>query len=49
MDQFDFECIIQLIKVGAPALAERLIKSLVALIESEATMKLKLKEEKDAV
>lgn len=42
MDQFDFECIVQLIKTGAPALADRLISSLVKLIESEATLKLKL-------
>ena len=49
MDQFDFECIVKLIQIGAPALAERLIGSLVKLIESEARLQLKGKEEKDGV
>lgn len=56
MDQFEFECIIQLIKIGAPALADRLCKALINLIESEATLKLTVqniqndrKEENDGV
>ena len=51
MDQFDFECIVKLIQTGAPALAERLIGSLVKLVESEASLRLQLKgkEEKDGL
>lgn len=56
MDQFEFECIIQLIKTGAPALSDRLCKALIDLIESEATLRLTVqniqndrKEENDGV